>query len=58
MASIKGDNGEPLGITPNMLLVGPALEQAARQALQAVIINNTSNVLAGTMQPVVCPWLA
>lgn len=58
MASVKGDNGEPLGITPNMLLVGPSLEQAARTALQAVILNNTTNVLAGTMTPVVCPWLA
>jgi phage major head subunit gpT-like protein len=58
MASIKGDNGEPLGITPNMLLVSPANEQGAREALQAVILNNTSNVLAGTMTPVVCPWLS
>ncbi|MGP8432052.1 Mu-like prophage major head subunit gpT family protein, partial [Paraburkholderia fungorum] len=58
MAGVKGDNGEPLGITPNMLLVGPSLEQAARTALQAVILNNTTNVLAGTMTPVVCPWLA
>lgn len=58
MMAFKGDNGEPLGIMPNLLLVPPALEQAARQALEAVIISNTTNVMKGLMKVEVCPWLA
>ena len=58
MMSYKGENGEPLGITPNLLLVPPTLEQAARRALGAVILNNETNVMKGLMKVVVCPWLA
>ena len=58
MMGFKGDNGEPLGITPNLLLVPPSLEEAARTALEAVIISNTSNVMKGLMKVEVCPWLA
>lgn len=58
MMSYKGENGEPLGITPNLLLVPPTLEQNARKALEAVVLNNETNVMKGLMKVVVCPWMA
>ncbi len=57
MMSYKGENGEPLGITPNLLLVPPTLEQNARKALEAVVLNNETNVMKGLMKVVVCPWM-
>lgn len=57
MMSYMGENGEPLGITPNLLLVPPTLEQNARKALEAVVLNNETNVMKGLMKVVVCPWM-
>jgi phage major head subunit gpT-like protein len=57
MMGLKGDNGEPLGITPNLLLVPPSLEMAARLTLEAVVISSTTNVMKGLMKVEVCPWL-
>ena len=59
MAAFKGDNGRPLGIAPNLLVVPPSLEQAGRTILQSQLINGgESNPWAGTAELLVVPWLA
>ncbi|MCQ9121262.1 head protein [Rodentibacter pneumotropicus] len=53
MKSLKGDGGKLLNIRPNVLLVPPSLEYAAKKLLEAEIINGTSNVLKGTLKVMV-----
>ncbi|MOA61416.1 Mu-like prophage major head subunit gpT [compost metagenome] len=56
MRSFKADGGRPLGITPNLLVVPPALEA---QALKLVVKDaNDGNPWAGSAKVLVCPWLA
>jgi len=50
MASLRGENGVALNITPNLLVVPPALEGAANTLLKADVINQTSNVWKGTAE--------
>ncbi len=57
MQSIRGDNGRPLNIMPNLLVVGPANETAARTLLSAEQINGTTNIHRNTAELLVCPWL-
>jgi phage major head subunit gpT-like protein len=61
MMALKSDEGRPMGIVPNKLVVGPSLEQAGR-----VLVNNeltasggvaVSNEWAGSVELVVVPWL-
>ena len=62
MMSFKGDEGRPLGIKPDTLVVPPALESAALELIKNELIINggvsTSNQWAGTAKLIVCPWLA
>lgn len=59
MSSFRGDYGRPLGISPNLLVVPPALEGAGRAILQSQLINGgESNKWAGTAELLVVPWLA
>lgn len=70
MAALKGSDGSPLGVMPNILMVPPALEITGRQILQATMnapaaavgqnaANYTQqNVLVGMAELVVNPWLA
>ena len=58
MMSLKDAKDNPLGIVPNLLVVPPQLEQTARKILQADIIGNNTNVLKGTADLLVVPWLA
>ena len=53
MKSLKGDGGKLLNIRPNVLLVPPSLEYAAKKLVEAEIINGTSNVLKGTLKVMV-----
>lgn len=59
LSSMKGDYGRPLGITPNLLIVGPSNEGQARR-----LINNENDALGatnpwkGTAELIVSPWLA
>lgn len=53
MKSLKGDGDKLLNIRPNVLLVPPSLEYAAKKLLEAEIINGTSNVLKGTLKVMV-----
>lgn len=56
--SIRGDKGKSLKLVPDLLVVPPTLEKAARLILEADYINGTSNVLKGTAKLLVEPELA
>lgn len=58
MMSFKSDAGKPLGIMPNLLLVGPSNEKAALDVVQAErLANGADNVYRNTAKVVTCPWL-
>lgn len=62
MMKYKNDEGKPLGIVPNVLVVGPDLEDTARQILEADFVNDggtmVSNTSKGLAELLVVPWLA
>lgn len=58
MMSYKSDEGRPLGIRPNLLVVPPSLEGKARQLLNAEQISGTDNEWKGTAELLVAPFLA
>lgn len=58
LSGMKGDFGQPLGLTPNLLVVPPTLAHPARKLLNAEQINGTDNVLKGTAEVLVSPWLS
>ena len=59
MASYKDEAGTPLGIVPNLLVVPPTLESAARKIVVAATgINGATNEWAGSAELLVSPWLA
>lgn len=61
MMSYKSDEGRPLGVVPNKLVVGPALEQAGRKLVNNQLVSDgtvsVSNEWAGSVELVVVPWL-
>lgn len=59
MQSFKSDEGRPLGIKPNLLVVPPSLEAAAFAVVQAEkLANGADNPHYNTAQVIVVPWLA
>lgn len=56
MQQFKADGGRPLGIRPNLLVVPPSLEGAARQIL--VFNALEQNVWFNTAELLTTPWLA
>lgn len=59
MRSMKAHSGRPLLIKPNVLVVGPELEDTARKLLIAQQdAAGASNVYAGTAELIVTGWLA
>jgi len=58
MMSLTNSKGEPLGLVPDVLVVPPALDAAARDILVADYINGTKNTMQGTAKPLVAPQLA
>lgn len=58
MMSLVDGNKNPLGIIPDLLVVPPALESAAKLILEADQINGTTNTTKGTAELLVCPELA
>lgn len=59
MTSRTGDYGRPLGIRPNVLVVAPADEWAARKLINATTLaNGADNVMKGVVEVMVSPWLA
>ena len=56
---MKGDGARPLGLTPNLLVVPPALESAARKILNSENASGgETNEWKGTAELLVVPWLA
>ena len=53
MMSFKGEDGLPLGITPNVLMVPPALEQRGKLVLEAEFITGALTVTTATTSN---PW--
>jgi len=58
MADFRGDQDQLLGITPNLLIVPPILEAAARTLLFTDEIDGTSNIWKGTAELIVTPYVA
>lgn len=53
MQNLRNDEGEPLGISPNILLVPVALEDAAKFLMTADKIGDEPNIYKGTAEVVV-----
>lgn len=59
LSGMKGDYGRPLGLTPNLLIVPPALESAGRKLLNSEYASGgETNEWKGTAELLVVPWLA
>lgn len=62
MMSFTNDEGKPLGIVPNLLIVGPDLEDMAKQIVEADFVNvdgvMQSNTAKGLAEVLMVPWLA
>ncbi len=58
MMLLKGDKGKSLNLVPDLLVVSPANEKAARMILKADQINGTTNVLKDTAELLVETELA
>ncbi|TDE40930.1 Mu-like prophage major head subunit gpT family protein [Antarcticimicrobium sediminis] len=59
LSGMKGDHGRPLGLTPNLLVVPPTLESAARKLLNSEYASGgETNEWKGTAELLVVPWLA
>jgi len=58
MMAYKGEDGRPLRVNPNLLVVPPQLEGDARQILNAEQISGTTNVYRNTAELLVVPELA
>jgi phage major head subunit gpT-like protein len=59
MMSLKGDNGKPLNIKPDLLVVPPALEAAALEIVTAERnAAGATNIYRNTTEVLVTPWLA
>lgn len=58
MMSVTDDNGKPLNIMPDTLVVGPSNEAAARAVLSANLISTGgTNVWFNSAKLIVSPWL-
>lgn len=59
MSSYRNEAGTPLGLVPNLLVVPPTLESAARKVVvAATAANGATNEWAGSAELLVSPWLA
>lgn len=59
MTSFKGDEGRPLGILPNLLVVHPNLKFKADELLKAQMkAGGASNIMQGLVDSMASPWLA
>ncbi len=58
MMSLVDENGKSLKLVPNLLVVPPALEDAARKILKAEQIDGTTNIYKDTAELLVVPDLA
>lgn len=58
MAGFKKDSGQPLGIKPSILLVGPSNWSAAKDVVESErLANGATNTYRNTTTVVMCPYL-
>lgn len=57
MRKLKNAKGEALALVPNLLVVPPALEETAKQIVEAEYVNGSKNTLRGTAEVHVEPRL-
>lgn len=58
MGGLKGDKGKPLALMGSLLVVPPSLEKAALEVAKAQrLASGADNVMAGTCEVMVSPWL-
>lgn len=57
MTTLKSDEGRPLNIRPNLLVLGPNTWFAGRALMTQEFINATSNDVKGLLEPVQVPYL-
>ena len=59
MMAFKNDNGDPLGLIPNLLVVPPQHDAAGRKVVvSALTTGGATNEWANSAELLVCPWLA
>ena len=58
MMGLTGDQGDPLNLVPDLLVVSPANEQQGKLILEADLINGTTNTMKGTAKLLVATELA
>jgi len=56
--NLKDERGHPMGLKPKYLMFHPSLIKAAKEALNAQMIENTSNVFMGSLELVPNPFFA
>jgi phage major head subunit gpT-like protein len=57
LAELTDEMGRPLGITPNLLVFGPASREQALLITKAELIQQTSNINRGVVDTLMVPWL-
>ena len=58
MMAFTNDAGDPLGLVPNLLVVPPTHESAARKVVVAALTTGgATNEWAGSAELLVSPWL-
>lgn len=58
MMAFRSDDGRPLGITPNLLVVAPANRAAGKALIEAeTLASGASNTNFKAVELYVCPWL-
>jgi len=58
MMAFKSDEGRPLGIQPNLLVVGPSNRAAGKALIEAeTLASGASNTNFKAVELYVCPWL-
>ena len=58
MMALTNDEGDPLGLVPNLLVVPAVHEAAARKVVvNNMAANGATNEWAGSAELLVCPWL-
>jgi phage major head subunit gpT-like protein len=56
--NMKADGGGPLGLVPDLLVVGASNEGAARGIVQSQLVSGgESNKWAGSAEVLMCPWI-
>lgn len=57
MTTLKNDEGSPLGVRPNLLVVSGGQEGVGRRLLERAQVAGSDNEWAGTAKLMIAPWL-